>query len=71
MRIFKKKIEFVSKEELDAGMENVNIILNGMTVASKQQAQMLASIANQLAMIVKTLKPQVDKKEEVHDPSFQ
>lgn len=70
MKIFKKKIKFVSQEEFDAGMNDVSTVLDGMTVASRQQAQMLASMAKQLSMSRK--KPQKEnKEEEVNDPSFQ
>jgi hypothetical protein len=70
MKIFKKKVKLVSQEEFAAGMNNVSIVLDGMTVASRQQAQMLASMAKQLSMSRK--KPQKENKEEkVNDPSFQ
>ncbi len=72
MKIFKKKIEFVSKEEHKKVMDNITIILNGMTVASNQQAQMLASLANQMSMITKSQKPQEKEEEKVeYDEAFQ
>lgn len=60
----RKKIEYVSLEKYKKDMADVTEIFNGMTVASNQQAQMLASIANQLSIIAKSLRPKEVKKVE-------
>ena len=71
MRILKKKIktEFVSKKEFDEAMNNMTAILEGMKIATSQQAQMLASMANQLMQSQK--KSQEVEKEAVQDVSIQ
>jgi hypothetical protein len=69
MKIFKKKVKFVSKEEYDKAMDEITIIFNGMTVATNQQAQMLASVVHQLSTLIS---PKPQKKEKIeYDEAFQ
>ena len=72
MNILRKIIDVimpVSRREFDSCVADIIEVLNGMTLSSSQQAQMLSGLINQVSGLQTGTKE--EKKEEVNDPSFQ
>ena len=69
MKLLRKIIDTIIPVSRRDMAEIVNV-LDGMTVAIGQQAEMLASLVNQVSEL-QMKKAEIQGKEKVNDPSFQ